>query len=239
VTVSGGLAGALGDLADPLEDRARRLVAEARRRKAAGRALVLATVFRFSCHTILLRGLFAMGGGDLAEDADLVVLPPSLMVEGLGTGVIDGFCAGSPWNALAVGRAGGGMIALGGDILADFAEKVLAVPASLDEERAAALPRLIEALHEATAWLSDPANIDAAAAMLAAPKHLDCPPAIIANSLGGALALDGRTTRREPNYIAFGAGADDWIARLSAEMTKAGMLSAAETGALARDWQAD
>jgi two-component system, oxyanion-binding sensor len=55
VTVSAELSAAIGQAAESLVERAAALVQLARRRKAAGRPLTIATVFRFSAHTLLLR----------------------------------------------------------------------------------------------------------------------------------------------------------------------------------------
>ncbi len=95
VTLSVPLSASMPAPDAPLAQRAESLATLARERRKAGRPLTLATVFRFSCHSMLLRELLRLGGGSI-EDVDLVVLPPSLMVEGLAKGVIDGFCVGSP-----------------------------------------------------------------------------------------------------------------------------------------------
>lgn len=75
--------------------------------------LTFATVHSFSNHTILLRRWLQAGGINPNTDVRIIVLPPEQMIDSLAQGVIDGFCAGSPWNTIAVDY-GIGMIATTG-----------------------------------------------------------------------------------------------------------------------------
>jgi two-component system, oxyanion-binding sensor len=99
------------------------------KRQAQGRGpLTFAVVFPFSTHTYLLRRFLQSGGIDPDKDVQIVVVPPSYMVDSMGQGLIDGFCVGSPWNSVAVAQGRGVIVALGSEICVDAPEKVLAVP---------------------------------------------------------------------------------------------------------------
>jgi two-component system, oxyanion-binding sensor len=229
ITVSPKLARDLGDPLAPLAERMRLFADLVERRRKNGRRLVLATVFRYSCHTLLLRRFIEQGGGDFSADIDLVVLPPSLMVEGLAQGVIDGFSVGSPWNAAAVARANGTIIAIGHDILPDFVEKLLVVPASLPAAQQQALPAFTAAIRAATHWLTLPDNWIEASRILCAPDHLACDPDLILGSLSGIMPLGAGRTLQEPNYLRFLSAADaatcfTLAGRLADEMHASGML---------------
>ena len=71
-------------------------------RKAGRPPLTFGVVFPFSTHNYELRGWLAGGGINPDFDVRLVVIPPPLMVANLDQGLIDGFCVGAPWNAVAV-----------------------------------------------------------------------------------------------------------------------------------------
>jgi NitT/TauT family transport system ATP-binding protein len=88
--------------ADPVSQGAA-LRAVVRERVRSGAApLTLAMVYPFSCHHYELRYWLAASGIDPDVDVRLVVVPPPFMVDALREGQIDGFCAGEPWNSLAV-----------------------------------------------------------------------------------------------------------------------------------------
>jgi two-component system, oxyanion-binding sensor len=237
VTLSPALAMALAAPLEPLGLRAKALVSEAKARRRAGNPLTFATVFRFSSHTLLLRRLFALGGGNLDEDADLVVLPPSLMVEGLGSGMIAGFCAGSPWNLSAVQESNGTIYAIGQEIMPGLMEKVLAVPADTMRTLAEPLQRLVASLHAAGNWLSDPGNHEVASSLLAASDAVGSRPEHIHASLSGRLVVSpSQELRIDSGYLSLNpqlepAAAITEAGRLVAEMTLAGQIqdrSAAE-----------
>lgn len=198
---------------------ARAFVAAARRRSAAGRPLVLGTVFPFSCHTYQLRAFARLGGGRLDDLAQLVVVPPPRTAAALGEGRIDGFCVGSPWNSVAVAAGTGCIAAFGSEIAPDCPEKVLALP---EADLGHAGP-LLAALAAAAAWCAAPENRGDLAGLLAAPRHLGVPAGLVRRSLDGDLlvAPDG-TTRADPRYLVLGEpgrpGAHArWIAEAMAE----------------------
>jgi len=218
------------DLGDPAVS-ARALAEVVGRRKAAALPpLVFATVFGFSCHTYLLNDWLALGGLRLGEDIALAIVPPVRTVEALAAGDVDGFCAGAPWNTLAVDAGIGAILHCGVDLVPDQPEKVLAWRADDLERRSEAVSRLNAALIAASRWASDPANWPALAERLAAPHRLHTRPGLIEAILRGEIIQGGgRPTRRVPSYIRFDAAAIIPSATqadaLLAAMARAGQLS--------------
>jgi ABC-type nitrate/sulfonate/bicarbonate transport system substrate-binding protein len=199
---------ATGDLADPSVS-AQALATLVSARKASGLPpLAFATVFGFSCHTYLLCDWMALGGVRLGEDVRLAIVPPVRTVEALASGEVDGFCAGAPWNTLAVEAGVGAILHCGVDLMPDCPEKVLAWRADDVERRSEAVARLNAALIEASAWVSDKTNWPNLARLLAAPDRLAAPVALIEAILRGEIVQGGgRPTRHVPSYIRFDAAA--------------------------------
>jgi ABC-type nitrate/sulfonate/bicarbonate transport system substrate-binding protein len=201
-------------------------------RKASGLPpLAFATVFGFSCHTYLLNDWMALAGIRLGDDVRLTIVPPVRTVEALASGEIDGFCAGAPWNTLAVGAGVGAILHCGVDLMPDCPEKLLAWRADDVERRSEAVTRLNAALIEASHWASGERNWPALARLLAAPDRLAAPPALIEAILQGKIVEGGgRAPRHVPSYIRFDpvairpdpAHAD----RLLAAMARAGHVAA-------------
>jgi NitT/TauT family transport system ATP-binding protein len=197
-----------GDLADPTVS-AQALAALVATRKASGLPpLAFAAVFGFSCHTYLLRDWMAIAGLRLGEDVRLEIVPPVRTVEALASGEVDGFCAGAPWNTLAVEAGVGAILHCGVDLMPDCPEKVLAWRADDIERRSEAVARLNAALIEVSHWISNEGNRPALARMLAAPDRLAAPAALIEAILRGDIMQGGgRPPRQVPSYIRFDAAA--------------------------------
>lgn len=218
-----------GDLADPAVS-AQALATLVSARKASGlQPLAFAAVFGFSCHTYLLRDWMALGGVRLGEDVRLEIVPIRT-VEALASGEVDGFCAGAPWNTLAVEAGVGAILHCGVDLMPDLPEKVLAWRADDVERRSEAVSRLNAALIDASRWVSDDANWPSLARLLAAPDRLAAPAALIEAILRGDIIQGGgRPVRQVSSYIRFDAAAiqpDPAHAdRLLAAMARAGQVA--------------
>jgi ABC-type nitrate/sulfonate/bicarbonate transport system substrate-binding protein len=210
ITVSNSLYDVLtlaarGDLGDPKVSAIAlaRVVAERRRRGAE--PLAFGMTFPFSTHNYQLRFWMAAGGVDPDEDVRLVVLPPPYMVESLGNRHVDGFCVGAPWNSVAVDLGIGRILHFGTDIFARTPEKVLAMHTAWAADRANILQRLLRALSHANHFIADPAHLDEAASLIAAPHRLNVPPELVRGTLAGQLRLArGAAPRAAPNYILLG-----------------------------------
>ncbi len=199
---------AKGDLADPSVS-AQALAALVSTRKASGLPrLSFAAVFGFSCHAYLLHDWMALGGLRLGDDVRLAVVPPVRTVEALASGEVDGFCAGAPWNTLAVEAGIGAILHCGVDLMPNCPEKLLAWRADDVERRSEAVARLNAALAEASGWVSNEANWPSLARMLATPDRLAAPAELIEAILRGVIVQGGgRAPRQVPSYIRFDAAA--------------------------------
>jgi len=156
-------------------------------RKGNSRKLVLGVVSRFSSHAHLLTGWLRKGGiGD--EEARIVVLPPQQMVTCLATGHIDGFCAGEPWNSLAV-EEGSGWVAADSAALAPMhPEKVLLVHEDFARARHEEHMAMLRALKEACLWCGEEENRPEMAELLRTGIFHDIPRTLIEGFLAGPLA---------------------------------------------------
>ena len=185
-----------GDPGDPAVSAAalRRVIHQ--RREQHLPELVFATVYPFSMHSILLDRWFKLAGIDSQEDLQLTVLPPQFMVTGIERGLIDGFCAGAPWNALAVADGSGVIVHPGIDIFGDALEKVLVWRAADIERRAEQVTALNRAIVAASHWCADPANWPRLASDLAMPGVLGASGTVIQDVLGGRIPVGGRASDR-------------------------------------------
>lgn len=165
---------------------------------------VIGVVHRFSSHALMLRYWLGYAGIDADRDVALRVLPPSLMVEALRTGEIDGFTAGEPYGSVAVAGGLAETVALGPRIWQRGVEKVLALRRDWMEANADTVDRLLQALAAAAAWCDDPANRDELAALLARDDYVGQPAAHILPALSGRLVLRAdRSTVDVPDALLF------------------------------------
>lgn len=174
--------------------------------QSAGRGpLTLGVVFPFSAHNYELRGWLAAGGVNPDFDVRLVVVPPPLMVANLEQGLIDGFCVGAPWNAVAVAAGVGEIVATKVALWRNGPEKVLGLRKSWAEAHPATVRALVRALVEAAEWVERPENRARVAEVLAPPRYLGIDAGILARVMAGDLprldpaVVDGY----EPDFITF------------------------------------
>lgn len=136
-----------------------------------------------STHELMLREWLAAGGLAIGERVELVVSPPQEMVRRLRDGELDGFCAGEPWNQRATTSKLGGIVALGEDVVAPGTEKVLAVSREWHERNGAAHGAILRAVDAASKWLSDEANLDEAAAIVAGKRFVNTQEGLLRDAL--------------------------------------------------------
>ena len=148
---------------------------------------VIGVVHRFSSHAIMLRYWLASAGVDPDRDVMLRVVPPSLTVEAMQAGEIDGFIAGEPWGSAAVDAGLAEAVAIGERIWRRGVEKVLAFRTPWLEENPQAVDALIRALVRSAAWCDDPANHEALAHLLSQPHLVDQPADVIGRALSGRI----------------------------------------------------
>jgi NitT/TauT family transport system ATP-binding protein len=111
------------------------------------------------------------------------------MAESLGSGHVDGFCVGAPWNSAAVDLGVGYILHFGAEIVARAAEKVLAVRREWAAEHPDVIKRLVLALERAAGFVADPANRDEVASLVATPKRFAVSSELIRRTLEGRLKV--------------------------------------------------
>lgn len=189
-------------------------------------------VFPWSSHHLLLRAWLKSGGIDPDRDVRIVVVPPAQMFRNLAAGTIDGYCAGEPWNSLAVRENVGWCPAWSAALDPGHVEKVLMVAQRFADTRAAEHAALVRALSEAAAWCDEPQHREPLAELLGGAAYLNLPARVIAPALLGQFACDAQRVEHVPDFIAFhrrDAGVPD---RAKAEalhraLASAGLLPAA------------
>ncbi len=151
-----------------------------------GGQLRLAHVFQFSMHHYLLREWLALGGitGDV-PGISFSVVPPAQMVRHLESGVIDGFCAGEPWNTAAVMGGLGIVVTTTAAIWDGGADKVLGVTTAWAGKHPQAHRALIVAILRAQQELAS-GEAQAGLALLLQQWHvMDVPAEWLLSSLRG------------------------------------------------------
>jgi ABC-type nitrate/sulfonate/bicarbonate transport system substrate-binding protein len=156
------------------------------RHAARGEPVCLGHVFAFSMHHYLMRYWLRLGGSEAAETIHFRVAPPPQMVRLLEAGAVDGFCAGEPWNTVAL-RGGLGMpVVATHDIWAGGPEKVLGVTRDWAETHPQAHRALVAALLRAQKDFAEGVvATDSLAALFRDAGALDLPQEWIAAALTG------------------------------------------------------
>lgn len=134
---------------------------------------VFATVFPYSCQHYQLRYWLTASGIDPDQDVTLIAVPPTKMVSTMRDHLIDGYCAGEPWNTLAESGAVGKVAVTGYQIWSDSIEKVFAVTQRWADSHPNTHTALIRALVAACEWLSHSCNHAEALDLLRLPPYLD------------------------------------------------------------------
>lgn len=165
---------------------------------------MIGVVHRFSSHAIMLRYWLASAGIDPDRDVVLRVVPPSLTVEAMQAGEIDGFIAGEPWGSAAVEAGLAETVAIGERIWRRGVEKVLAFREGWLEQNPDSVDRLLRALVRAAAWCDDPAHGEELAQLLSGPRYVDQPADLILRALSGTIvARMGEAPLAAPDFMLF------------------------------------
>lgn len=173
-----------------------------RSRRGEGR-VTLGVVSQFSSHHLLLRSWLQAGGINAERDVRVVVVPPAQMFRNLTAGTIDGYCAGEPWNSLAI-RAGSGFSPMWSAAQSPgHVEKVLLVTQRFADARAADHAKLLGALFEAAAWCDEPQNRERLAEILASARYLNLPARVISPALLGKFDCGHGRVENIPDFHVF------------------------------------
>lgn len=170
-------------------DALRGVVAD--RVRAGAAPLRFAVVHPHSGHNYELRYWLAACGIDPDRDIEIVILPPPLMADALGSGSLDGYCAGEPWNTAAVMLGHGRIATVKAKIWRSSPEKVLGADARWAEANPDALAALLRAIHHAAQWCAAPANRAELAAIMSAPAYVGRPVDWMLPALSGHLKTSG------------------------------------------------
>lgn len=203
VTVSAALwramaeAGATADLDARENGAALRRVIDRR----AGEPLRFGVVHPYSGHNYELRYWLAASGIDPDREIDILVLPPPDMGDALAEGLIDGYCAGEPWNTFGVLKRGAHLATVKAAIWKSSPEKVLGVDAGWGEANPEALAALLVALHHASLWCGDPRNHAELASLLALPTYVGREPDLLLPALTGVLPVGGGAMRTVGDFF--------------------------------------
>jgi len=176
------------------------------RRRVGERRLTLGVVFRQSSHHIFLRSWLRSGGLDPDRDVRIVVVPPAQMFRNLAAGTIEGYCAGEPWNTLAIQAKLGWSPAWGVAQSESPVEKVLLVTERFSRERANEHLALIAALVEACAWCDHRENRAELAEILSRPEYLNQPISVLQPSLLGRFDSGHGQVQAAPDFHTFHHG---------------------------------
>ncbi len=202
------------------------------RNRRSEQPLTLGVVYHYSSHHLLLLGWLRDAGLDPARDVRIVVVPPAQMFRNLAAGTIDGYCAGEPWNSLAVREGAGWCPAWSGAQAPGHVEKVLMVTSRFANDRAAQHTALVAAVVEACAWCEDPKNREPLAELLSDARYLNMPARTIAPALTGRFDCGHGRSANIPDFHVFHRGDANvpTVAKattLQAELVGAGLLAAA------------
>ena len=196
-------------------------------------ALTFGIGFQFSTQHLLLREWLLAAGINPERDVRIVVVPPAQMLRNLSAGSIDGYCAGEPWNTLAVRDGAGWCPTWSAAQSPGHIEKVLMVTSRFAENKPAEHAALVSVLTTACAWCDEPQNREPLAQLLSAPAYLNVPAHVIAPTLLGRFDCGRDRVENVPDFHVFHRGGTnrpsvEKAAAIQAALVAAGLLTSAD-----------
>ena len=203
------------------------------RRHSGEKKLTFGVVSQQSSHHILLRSWLTSGGINPDRDVRIVVVPPAQMFRNLTAGTIDGYCAGEPWNTLAVREQVGWCPIWSAASGLCPVEKVLMVSEAFAVRHANEHHALIAALHQACAWCDEVENREEIARILSTSRYINQSFHVILPSLLGQFDTGHKRVEPVPNFHVFhrdGANVPTLAKAetLQREMLQAGLLKTSQ-----------
>jgi nitrate/nitrite transport system substrate-binding protein len=177
----------------PLADQAR----------SAGRPMTFAMTFPPGTHAMWMRFWLASGGVHPDRDVNLITIPPPQMVANMKVDKMDGFCVGEPWNRRAIADRIGFTAVTTQQIWKDHPEKVCAFTEEFAARNPKTVKAVLKALHLASEHLDRMENRPSAAAVIARPTYINCPPEIILERLQGKYDYGDGRVEQDPSYMIF------------------------------------
>lgn len=169
--------------------------------QASERKLRFGVVHQTSSHNYELRYWLMASGIVPDRDIEVVVLPPPLLPEALGSGGIDGYCVGEPWNSVGVEREDAYIATVKASIWRNSPDKVIGMRAHWAEANSEIVAGVIRAVHHAARWCGDSANHAEIADIMSAPHYLGLPAELILPALDGQFDIGGGATASVPNHF--------------------------------------
>ena len=201
VTVSASLWAAMAEAGAPTNLDAKATgMALAKVVATGGKKLRFGVVHQTSAHNYELRYWMAASGIRPDRDVEIVVLPPPLLPDALGSGGIDGYCVGEPWNSVGVADKGAHIATVKASIWQSSPDKVLGMRTQWADEHPEIVGSLIRALHGAALWCADADNHAEVAAIMSPPHYLGHPAALVQRALSGRLAIGGGIERQVNDF---------------------------------------
>lgn len=189
----------------------------------------LGIVHPYSSHHLLLRDWLRGADIDPARDVRIVVVPPAQLFRHLHAGTIDGFCAGEPWNTLAVQQGEGWCPAWSAALQPGQVGKVLLVTRRFATTRPVEHAALVRAIAAAGAWCDEPHHRERLAEMLGAADWINLPGRVIAPALLGRFDCGHERAASVPDFLVFqradaGVPAPEKAVALQQKLGAAGLL---------------
>jgi ABC-type nitrate/sulfonate/bicarbonate transport system substrate-binding protein len=190
-------------------------------RLRGSKTFTFGVVYPFSSHNFLLRGWLASAGINPGHDVRIVVVPPPQMALNLKAGHLDGFCAGEPWNSVAIQSGAGWCAATSAELDPGHPEKVLMVRREFAAKHAAEHLALVAALLEACEFCAAPENHDEIAATLSRREYLNVTAPLLLRGLDGVFDFGHGRVGTVPDFTVFsrdqsnepGADKAAWVIR--------------------------
>jgi len=188
ITVSADLWRAMADAGAPGDLEAGPAgLALARVVRTTPRKLRFGVVHQTSSHNYELPYWLAASGIRPDRDLEIVVLPPPLLPEALGSGGLDGYCVGEPWNSVGVDRHGARIATTKSSIWQWSPDKLIGMRADWAERHPDTVAAVVRAIYRAGRWAHEPQNRLPAAEIMARPPYLNLPVGIVARALTGEI----------------------------------------------------
>lgn len=209
---------------------------------SGNRPFTLAITHRLSSHSVLLNAWLTRHGL-LDMGIEIITLPPALMAGNLKSGTIDGYCAGEPFNSIAILGGYGWSPATSVDLSYGHPGNVLLVSGGFLQERKPEAVKLVAALLESCRMCQEPAFREDLIAILAKRDYTGEADEVLRNSLCGEF-FNGVERASVPAFHIFhGEGANrpstDKASWTLAGLRSAGNLPEISCGSLSRLYRED
>jgi nitrate/nitrite transport system substrate-binding protein len=150
------------------------------------RTYTFAQTFPTGTHAMWLYYWLAAHGIDPLREVRSITVPPPQMVAHMRDGKMDGFCAGEPWNAVAIAEHIGFTAVITQDIWQDHPEKVLGATADFAARYPNTARAMVAAILEASRFIdSSIDHRERTATTIAAPPYLATDENIIVDRMLG------------------------------------------------------